>query len=191
MSRKYKIRYGFIPAHAISQRVLVINPGYGDPVGPYGSRPVRPCPSYVMQKRVFYRELEESILDSGIRNPLFCQAFMKNTYCRYGTSRLWIAQKHRLESVPVIIADYDGTWEQLEELHTEEDIKAKYDQEVFVKLEDEVMRIDAVPFDGCGWPVLPETTPVPKKAASQKKATAKARVTPIKKAARRRAPAKK
>lgn len=93
-----------------------------------GTRPVKPPVAWVSKlehRNEFYTKLEESILKEGFRNPIFCNSLAEGTFSRVGTSRLWIAKKHRLD-VPCIIADYVGRWANLEELKTEQDIRAKF-----------------------------------------------------------------
>jgi len=122
------VRYGVLPASEISDRVLVDNPGYGSPIGRWGSRPVKPDGSWISKQEMkwgFYTRLEESILKEGFRNPIFCNAIPEGLFSRVGTSRLWIAKKHNLE-VPCIIADYVNRFPELEELRTEKEIRAKF-----------------------------------------------------------------
>ena len=93
-----------------------------------GTRPVKPPQSWVGKlehKNQFYTKLEESILKEGFRNPIFCNSIEQGTFSRVGTSRLWIAKKHKLD-VPCIIADYVDRWTDLEELKTEQDIRGKF-----------------------------------------------------------------
>lgn len=144
----YQIRYGLLDSAAISDDVIVKNPQYGKPIGQWGSRPVKPPPDKVNRlnsENGFYARLEASILKEGFRNPIFCNAYDFGTFCRYGTSRLWIAKKHKLE-VPVIIADYAGIWDGLERLYTESDILNKFmDAPEILELNDDEMRFDRCP----------------------------------------------
>ena len=127
---KYVIRYGVLPSSSISNDVLVKNPNYGKNIGGFGSRPVKPLKflyDKLERECKFYTKLEESILKEGIRNPLFCNAIQEGTFCRVGTSRLWIAKKHNLD-VKVIIVDYVGKYEDtdMEILITEDDVREKF-----------------------------------------------------------------
>lgn len=112
-----------------------------------GTRNVKPPSSWLDKlnaKNGFYTKLEESILAEGFRNPIFC---ISNgvTQCRYGTSRLWMAKRHGLK-IPVIIADYDGRWDDLEELLTKEEILLKFtDKPALLELGQAEMRIDQCP----------------------------------------------
>lgn len=148
MPRIYKIRYGVIPSTDISDRVIVINPSYGVGIGPYGSRPVRPDGNWYRRmedESGFYTKLEASILEEGFRNPIFCLSIPEGTFCKYGTSRLWIGQKHKLD-IPVIIADYVNRWEDLAEIRTEKTLRSKFmDQPGILEITDETLRIDACP----------------------------------------------
>lgn len=135
-----KIRFGVLPASSVSDVVLVGNPAYGNPIGKWGSRPVKPEGSWFTKQEMksgFYTKLEESILKDGMRNPIFCNSIEEGFFSRVGTSRLWIAKKHNLD-VPCIIADYTGRFDDLELLETEQDIRAKFkDQPLVVDLEGE------------------------------------------------------
>ena len=147
--RAYKIRYGVVDAESLSDRVIVKNPNYGyQVVKGWGSRPVQPTvPDYrrLEQESGFYTNLEKSILEEGVRNPIFCNAYKEGTFCRYGTSRLWIAQKHNLK-LPMVVADYAGTWDDLEELKSKAGILKKYkDKPEIVEIGKEEMRIDQCP----------------------------------------------
>ena len=139
----YTIRFGVLPHDSFSDRVIVYNPQFGSvKIGPWGSRPVKPDANKVNRLFPFYENLEESIKKEGIRNPIFCNSIEQGTFCKYGTSRLWIAKKLGLE-VPAIIADFDGRWSNLEQLYTIEDIQDKYvDQPTIIEVEENWMRID-------------------------------------------------
>ena len=127
--KPYKIRYGILEANQLSDSVLVVgNPNYGTPIASYGSRPVKPeSTTYwkLEHQNNFYTKLEASLLKEGIKNPIFCQSIKEGTFCRYGSSRLWIAKKNGLK-IPCIIADYVNRWDELPELKTEKEILAKY-----------------------------------------------------------------
>lgn len=100
----------------------------------------------------FYKKLEESILKEGFRNPLLIIAgkrdedfhnstrhgfdervplYMAEDHSKIvvclsgGCSRLYFAQKHKLE-VPVIISDFTDMFNTLEQFFTVEDILTKY-----------------------------------------------------------------
>ncbi len=133
---------------AISDQVLVANTNFGVGIGKWGSRPVTPIPQWVdklNQENGFYRKLEESILKDGFVNPIFCNAYKEGTFCRYGTSRLWIAKKHKLE-IFAIIADYTDRWEHLNEIETREEVLNLFtDKPKILEINDDEMRIDACP----------------------------------------------
>ena len=113
-----------------------------------GYRDVRPPHSWVDKlnsKNGFYSKLEASILAEGFRNPVFAISDGASTRVRYGTSRLWMAKKHKLD-IPVIIADYVHRWDDLEELLTEEDVLSKFkDPPALLEIGDYEMRIDQCP----------------------------------------------
>lgn len=144
VKKKYTIRYGIVSANLISDRVIVKNPNYGEPIGKWGSRPVTPSAHQMKREGQFYMKLEKSILKEGIRNPIFCNSFEEGTFCRYGVSRLWLAKKHKLD-VPVIIADYVDRWEDLEILTDKDDILDRFkDRPSILEIGKDEMR-----FDGC------------------------------------------
>jgi hypothetical protein len=146
--RQYSIRYGVLKPTDLSDKVLVKNPAYGDSIGGWGSRdvkPIRPWYNSLEQKNQFYTRLEESLKTEGFRNPIFCNSIPEGTFCRYGTSRLWIAKRLGMPT-PCVIADYTERWNHLEELKTEEDIKKKFlDLPTVIELNEDEMRIDACP----------------------------------------------
>jgi hypothetical protein len=147
--KPYKIRYGILEANQLSQSAVVLNPAYGEPINAlYGSKPVGPdITTYKEQeqKNQFFTKLEKSIEREGIRNPIFCLSIEQGTFCRYGTTRLWVAQKRKLK-IPCIIADYVERWTDLEELHTKDDILCKYiDKPELIQINQVDMRIDACP----------------------------------------------
>lgn len=150
--RDYTIRYGKVDAHQLSDWCIVWqHPGYSRPPAPqpnegeHGAKSVKPPHPFYLKKKAFYTKLEESVKAQGVKNPIFALSYPDGTFCRYGTSRLWVAKKHHL-SLPVIIADYCGNWDQLEELADEEAIRAKYtDQPALLELHKEWMRIDGCP----------------------------------------------
>lgn len=135
-----EIRYGVLEPDQISDWVLVKNPHYGNGIAGFGSRPVKPPVDWVrkLEKRNnFYTRLEASILEDGIRNPIFCNSIKEGTFSRVGTSRLWIAKKHKIP-VACVIADYVGRFKDLELLKDEADIRSKFqDQPHIVDLETE------------------------------------------------------
>jgi len=139
----YDICYGIVESNVISDRVIVYNPKYGEPIGPYGSRPVVPSKHKRDRLYPFYENLEKSVLEESFRNPIFCNSIEQGTFCKYGTSRLWVAKKHNLP-IPAVIADFDGRWDDLEKLSGEDDIKGKYiDLPQIIEVYDDWMRIDA------------------------------------------------
>ena len=125
---KYKIRFGVIATGDISDRILVSNPLYGEPIGNYGSCPVTPEAAWYKKledKCSYYSRLEASIKEEGYRNPIFCNSIEEGTFGRYGTCRLWIAKKNSLP-IPAIICDQVGRWDHLEELKTKKEVNAKF-----------------------------------------------------------------
>lgn len=135
-----KVRYGVLPSGSISDLVLVGNQHYGkQQIAGMGTRPVKPPIDWIKKlehRNQFYTKLEESILKEGFRNPIFCNSIAEGTFSRVGTSRLWIAKKHKLD-IPCVIADYVDRWTELEELKTEEEIRAKFqDQPMNINLKE-------------------------------------------------------
>lgn len=127
---------------SLSDWAIVYNPKYGARVGPYGSKPIAPPKHKIEELYPFYEKLEESVLSEGFRDPIFCIAISQGTYCKYGTSRLWIAKTHDLY-IPAIIADYVGAWPQLKSLSGEADIKDQFTTPPsIVEVRENYMRID-------------------------------------------------
>ena len=110
----------------------------------------------------FYNNLEKSILEEGFRNPIIVSAGwtsggiyrnlpkeiqdkgMRNlVIChQLGGSRLYIAQKHRLQ-IPCIIKDYSNVFRDLPVLDNEESIRILYkDQPTNVICTGEYLRIE-------------------------------------------------
>lgn len=145
VKRKYVIRFGMVNPRLLSDYVIVKNPNYGERIGEWGSRPVKPDAHHyrnLQAQNKFYTRLEQSILEDGFRNPIFCNSFEEGTFCRYGTSRLWIAKRKDLE-VPTIIADYVDRWTNLEELKERDGIYGKFkDRPMILELNEDEMRID-------------------------------------------------
>ena len=146
----YKIRFGYVEATELSTFAIVYNQNYSRYKTSFLDRivclrPVKPGGGLYMKKNQegnFYTKLENSILKEGIRNPIFVQAVNTGSFCRYGTSRLWIGQKHKLK-IPAVIADYGNYWSDLEELFNVEQIREKYlDQPEIVTIDQQMMRID-------------------------------------------------
>jgi len=145
--RTYSLRYGIVGANELSTTVVVGNPGYGEPIGKYGSRPIQPLNEHywhLENESQFFSKLEASILQEGFKNPILCQSIEEGTFSQYGTSRLWIAQKHNLP-IPCLIADTQDRWVHLDELHTEEEVKDKFE----TPPENLTMTQDDFYFDHC------------------------------------------
>lgn len=147
--RTYRIFYGELMPSQLSSRVLVLNhPGYGNPIGPHGSReltPKQPHANQLEQETGFYSRLKASMEKDGCINPIHALSIEEGTFCRYGTSRLWTAKGLDIP-VKVIITDWVDRWTELEELFTEEDIRAKFvNQPEILELGTDMMRIDKCP----------------------------------------------
>ncbi|NJO61612.1 MAG: hypothetical protein HC836_26200 [Richelia sp. RM2_1_2] len=107
MHPRYKVKYKILPStsicNALEQNSAEIN-----------------------RKKIFYDELEKSILEQGFINPImvnagFCPTISKRylpkhmvenkneilVCCKWGGSRLYIAQKHQLD-IPCLISDFIG-----------------------------------------------------------------------------------
>jgi len=146
---RYKVRYGVLRPSELSNSILVLNKDYGDRIGEFGSKPITPYMPYkkmLEAKNGFYSKLEKSILEEGIRNPIFCMSIEEGTFgCHPGTTRLWIAKKHKLD-VPCIIADYVDRWIELDQLKSKQDILSKFlDKPEVIVLGHDEMRIDKCP----------------------------------------------
>ena len=73
----------------------------------------------------FFKKLEHSILQEGIRNPIVVHATKDNLVSRYGGSRLWISQQHNLD-IPCIVADFDNIYPEIKNLETLDEIYEYY-----------------------------------------------------------------
>jgi hypothetical protein len=139
------MRYGIVPSKEIFN---ICGPESAGPAGwddATVQKRKQAAENYIYRlnlKRQFYEKLEESILQSGFRNPILaCIGWLpearkkflppghtpENTLAcdRLGGSRLWIAQKHNLD-IPVIISDFNNSYNHLEELKNEADVRAKF-----------------------------------------------------------------
>jgi hypothetical protein len=133
----YTFRYGIIKPSDISSQT-------GKP-GRY--RNLKPDVSWMQKLEAhnkFYSRLEASILEEGVRNPIFANSVSSGTHCRYGISRLWTCSKHGIE-LPIIIADYVGAWEHFRELKTDDEIKDLYDIPIWIVRDGDEVTITPVP----------------------------------------------
>lgn len=100
----------------------------------------------VLEKRKeWYKTLEDSILEDGVRNPIMVNAGKCDDYlrgrlpkewkqdhdlilvcCRYGGSRLFMAQKHDLE-VTCLVSDYIGRYEDKQLIKYKEEVEDMYE----------------------------------------------------------------
>jgi hypothetical protein len=136
---KYIFRYGRVKPSELSNRVWVPGRGFRQ------LHPLTCIYRKLERETQFYTKLEESILAEGVRNPIFANAFDGETYCSYGASRLWIAAKHDIE-LPIIIADYDGQWNNFKRLTTHKQIKELFDMPIWIhKTEEGVTLLPAAP----------------------------------------------
>lgn len=116
------------------------------------------------RKNGFYNKLEESILKDGIRNPIlvvagFCRenkirnlpVYMQADHSKIlfcgsnGGSRLWVAQKHKME-VPCIISDFVDRFPDEKILENEEEIMQYYkDKPKKIKINDYGVAVSNLP----------------------------------------------
>lgn len=124
----YDIRYGFLKARQIYNSV-----------GPWdfydNEQKKKKGLDYILrveeQKPGFYKQLEESILKEGVRNPICVvtgkldgwqwdqlpeEAKLHGVWCpQWGGSRLFIAQKHDM-MIPCLISDFEKKFTHLEHI---------------------------------------------------------------------------
>ena len=140
---KYKVRFGVLSSESISDKVLVLNPNYGENISGFGSRRLKPD-NFIYNKleseSQFFTKLEESILSEGFRNPVLCYSVKEGVYPVYGANRVWLAKKHDLD-VPCIISDYTDRYDHLDELLTEEDILSKYTDSPVITMNEDWVHI--------------------------------------------------
>ena len=141
---KYKLRYAVIPAQEIFN---ICGPEHA---GPYKwdqqSLKLRKkyAQSYMEKKKDFYANLEKSILEQGIRNPILVTAgyiqprkakmlppHLRNDPCKIlfchsnGGSRLYFAKKYNLD-IPCIVSDFIGRFDDCPQICNEQDLMSYY-----------------------------------------------------------------
>lgn len=113
MHQKYKVRFKVLPSNIICNALV-------------------PNEHELIRKKNFYTNLEKSILEKGFINPIMINAgfcpWISQRYlpkkmaqdsnkilvcCKWGGSRLWVAQKHNFD-IPCIISDFIGMFDEPE-----------------------------------------------------------------------------
>ena len=136
---QYDIRYGFLPSRQIYNSVGPWDYHDSDEKKIKGQRLIDLVEK---QKPGFYQKLEESILATGIRNPICVvtgkldgwqwdqlpdQAKQTAVWCpQWGGSRLFIAQKHNL-IIPCLISDFEKKFTHLQLITNGNQIRALID----------------------------------------------------------------
>ena len=115
-----EVRYGIIPATEISRTVYV--------PGKRQFRPIKPETSVMRVYPEYYKKFEIDIQENGFRNPPLCWCFNEKTYVIYGTVRMWLAQKFKLD-VPVFIVDWSSCWKHLELITDKKQALSKFTDE--------------------------------------------------------------
>jgi len=141
-NRYYKVRYGNLPVKDIFNFVGPANRGFNLPEDELAALVAR----RIEKNLDFYVNLEESIKNEGIRNPILvhsgwikerkwyhCPGYIKIKKMEnvlicvsIGGSRLFIAERLNLKDIPCIILDHNDRFTHLEELTTEDEISAKF-----------------------------------------------------------------
>lgn len=104
----YTVKYAILPSNSIENKM---------------------CPTEDMikeqnEENEFFIQLEKSILEGGIVNPVGIVAKENEVYITYGGSRLMIAQKHNMD-IPCIIADFDNVFPKAKVI-TEEEVASYF-----------------------------------------------------------------
>lgn len=106
-NQQYTVKMVMIPSNLLLNRIVAVG----------GRREI------LEREYKFFTKLEEHIICWGFRNPINVWTNKKNNPehdVRYGGSRLWVAQKHKLH-IPCIVSDWDDYWEGVV-LNTKDDI---------------------------------------------------------------------
>lgn len=147
MKRTYQIRYGIIPARDLSQEVLIPK-----------DQKWHNCATRKLEipqvrrntYREFYEKFQEDLQAEGVKNPILCKADADGTTrVYYGTTRATLCWELRIK-LPVVIADFGDRWEDLEEIHTKEELIAKFkDPPSSVTIEEDWLyfKNDPLPYD--------------------------------------------
>jgi hypothetical protein len=77
----------------------------------YGLRPIWPDREREREYASFYGELQASIEAEGVKVPVLIWKINRKFYVRYGASRLYIARKLDLPSIPAIVCNFDDARE--------------------------------------------------------------------------------
>lgn len=106
----FTIRYAEVPISGIKGRIIR-NPNYGGPtVSIYGWH----WHSVISQHRKpkFQEALRDSIAAEGVRNPIVVYATDEGDFVSFGGSRVYAARDVGLRTIPALVNDYCGRYDE-------------------------------------------------------------------------------
>ena len=107
--RPFIVRHAQVPVKGIRGRVIR-NPNYGGPGVSIHGWVWRPEISQ-HRKPMFRAALEKSIKSAGMRNPIIIYSLEEGDFLSFGGSRLAAAIVIKMKTVPAIVNDYCGRYE--------------------------------------------------------------------------------
>ena len=113
--RSYTPRYvAELPLDNVTHQI-VRNPNYGGQESGIHGWPIRPI-VYRGIKPAFMEALRESIREEGYRNPIIVYAGREGDHLAFGGSRIHCGRDLRLRSIPAIVNDYVGRYDDCPEV---------------------------------------------------------------------------
>lgn len=113
----FTVRYVEVPLEGIKGRIIR-NPAYGGPgLSLYGWKWRQDVSTH--RKPMFQDALRESIRQEGFRNPVVIYATVEGDFLSFGGSRLRAARDLELASIPALVNDYCGRYDDCPEVTTE------------------------------------------------------------------------
>ena len=106
----FDVRCARIPVGDIAGR-LIRNPNYGGPSLSLNGWTWRPEISK-HGKEGFQKALEDSVRESGVRNPILVWSLPEGIFLTFGGSRVRACSNAGIRRVPAIINDYTGDFEE-------------------------------------------------------------------------------
>jgi hypothetical protein len=115
--RPFTVRYADVPLEGIKGRIIR-NPNYGGPSLSIYGWTWRPDVS-THRKPEFQEALRDSIAREGVRNPVVIYATVEGDFLSFGGSRLRAARDGGLTSIPALVNDYCGRYDDCIEITPE------------------------------------------------------------------------
>jgi hypothetical protein len=106
----FTVRFAQVPLEGIKGRIIR-NPGYGGPTLSIYGWTWRPDVS-THRKPLFQEALRDSISKEGVRNPVVIYATVEGDFLSFGGSRLRAARDCKLDSIPALVNDYCGRYQE-------------------------------------------------------------------------------